>query len=183
MAETEQETLPVREAREGDPDAWDVLFRRYQKPLYVYVFELIRYEQPSLDIVQETFIRAARHVEQLETDGKFGSWLFGIAHRQCIDYWRRAERRQVFEDQSELETIGDPLPDPASELIRREEHKAFLNAIESLRPPHRAVILLYYMEDFSIEEIAEVIGIDPGTVKSRLHYARKTIRQQLKGDL
>ena len=63
--------------------------RRYQLPLYAYVFELVRNEQTSLDIVQETFINAVRHIGSLQHDEKFGSWLFGIAHQKCIQQWRR----------------------------------------------------------------------------------------------
>src|SRR3954462_9732891 len=75
----EREQLPVSAARAGSPDAWDTLFKRYQLPLYAYVFEFVHNEQGSLDIVQETFINAARHIESLREDAKFGSWLFGIA--------------------------------------------------------------------------------------------------------
>jgi RNA polymerase sigma-70 factor (ECF subfamily) len=78
------EQLPVAQARAGEPAAWDALFRRYQLPLYVYVFELVHNEQSSLDIVQETFIAAARHLGGLREDAKFGSWLFGIAHQKVI---------------------------------------------------------------------------------------------------
>ena len=88
----EPEQLPVPQARAGDPAAWDTLFRRYQLPLYVYVFELVHDEQASLDIVQETFINAARHLGSLREDGKFGSWLFGIAHQKCIQRWRKQGR-------------------------------------------------------------------------------------------
>jgi RNA polymerase sigma-70 factor (ECF subfamily) len=76
-----REQLPVAEARAGGTAAWDILFRRYQLPLYVYVFELVHDEQTSLDIVQESFINAARYIESLREDEKFGSWLFGIAHQ------------------------------------------------------------------------------------------------------
>ena len=69
MAEREQ--LPVQQTRDGKPAAWDALFRRYQLPLYVYVFELDRNEQTSLDLVQETFIAAARHIGGLRDDEKF----------------------------------------------------------------------------------------------------------------
>ena len=97
----EHEQLPVSQARAGKPAAWDVLFRRYQWPLYVYVFELVRQEQTSLDIVQETFIAAARHIGGLREDGKFGSWLFGIAHQKVIQHWRK--RTEVL-----LEEIPEP---------------------------------------------------------------------------
>src|SRR5215468_8779283 len=91
--------LPVPQARAGDPGAWDVLFRRYQLPLYVYVFEMVRDEQTSLDIVQETFINAARHIGSLREDGKFGSWLFGIAHQTCIQRWRKQAREEMLRDE------------------------------------------------------------------------------------
>src|SRR5580700_7677278 len=91
----EHEQLPVREARAGDTEAWNALFKRYQLPLYTYVFEIVHHEQASLDIVQETFINAARHIRSLREDGKFGSWLFGIAHQKCAHHWRRQRPENV----------------------------------------------------------------------------------------
>src|SRR5664280_3089178 len=88
----EREQLPVTQAKAGNPDAWDILFKRYQLPLYVYVHELICDEQSSLDIVQETFISAVRHIASLRDNDKFGGWLFGIAHQKCIQIWRKNNR-------------------------------------------------------------------------------------------
>src|SRR5260221_5930192 len=90
----EREQLPVSQARAGEASAWDALFRRYQLPLYVYVFELVHDEQVSLDIVQETFINAVRHIGALRQDHKFGGWLFGIAHQKCIQRWRKQKREE-----------------------------------------------------------------------------------------
>src|SRR5262245_18701864 len=121
----EREQLPVQEARAGDARAWDVLFKRYQQPLYVYVFELVRDEQTSLDLVQETFINAARHLDSLRDDDKFGSWLFGIAHQKCIQRWRRQQREAMA-----LEEIADaPVElehDPRERLIRQEQEAVFM---------------------------------------------------------
>src|SRR5216117_3888255 len=91
----EPEQLPVQQARAGSTAAWDVLFKRYQLPLYVYVFELVHDEQTSLDIVQETFINAVRHVTSLREDERFGSWLFGIAHQKCVQQWRKRNREET----------------------------------------------------------------------------------------
>jgi RNA polymerase sigma-70 factor (ECF subfamily) len=172
MAEREQ--LPVRQARAGDPAAWDTLFRRYQLPLYVYVFELVHEEQASLDIVQESFINAARHLSSLRDDHKFGSWLFGIAHQKCVQRWRRRTR-----EESVLEEVGAAPPEletgPDELLIRREQEAAFMQSLNRLPPPQRAVLLLHFVEDFSIEEIAEITKTSPGTVKSRLHYAKRAL--------
>lgn len=171
----ECEPLPVQQARAGSPEAWDVLFRRYQLPLYAYVFELVQQRQPSLDIVQETFISAVRHLDGLREDRKFGSWLFGIAHQKCIQNWRRRRR-----DPDPGEDVADGLPDledgPDELLIREEQEAEFMALIHQLPPPQRSAVLLHFMEDFSLEEIAVICAVPLGTVKSRLHHAKKALR-------
>src|SRR5271169_4667694 len=89
LAVAERDQLPVPQARAGEPAAWDTLFRRYQLPLYVFIVELVRDEQAALDLVQETFLAAVRHLGSLREEGKFGSWLFGIAHQKCLQRWRK----------------------------------------------------------------------------------------------
>lgn len=168
------EHLPVPQARAGEAAAWDALFRRYQLPLYVYVFELTRHEQASLDVVQETFIAAVKHIGGLREDGKFGSWLFGIAHQKVVQRWRKR-----------TEVLLDEIPEPPDEfedspddlLIRRESEAEFMKLLEQLPAPQRSVLLLHFIEEFSIEEIARITETQLGTVKSRLHYAKKTLRQ------
>ena len=176
VAEIEQ--LPVQQARDGDAAAWDALFRRYQLPLYVYVFELVRDEQTSLDIVQETFINAARHLGSLRDDAKFGGWLFGIAHQKCIQRWRKQAREEMLRE----EFVGEPVQfesAPDDLLIREEQEAEFMRLLNELPAPQRSVLLLYFIEDFSLEEIAGITGVSLGTVKSRLHYAKKSLRKLL----
>jgi len=173
---SDNELLPVSKARDGDSDAWDALFRRYQLPLYVYVFELVRDEQASLDIVQETFIAALRHLGGLREDAKFGSWLFGIAHQKCVQRWRKRREIQVDEIPETPEQF-EASPDEL--LIRREQETAFMNLLNQLPLPHRSVLLLHFVEDFSIEEIARITEVPAGTVKSRLYYAKKSLRKLL----
>ncbi len=168
------EQLPVAQARAGEPSAWDTLFRRYQLPLYVFVYELGRDEQAALDLVQETFLAAVRHLGSLREDAKFGSWLFGIAHQKCLQRWRK--RTEVLLD--EIPETPDAFEDgPDDLLIRREEEAAFMNLLEQLPPPQRTALLLHFVEDFSLEEIARITGVELGTVKSRLHYAKRALRK------
>ncbi len=174
----EREQLPVPQAKAGEPEAWDALFRRYQLPLYVYVFELVHDEQTSLDLVQETFIAAVRHIGSLRDNDKFGSWLFGIAHQKCIQRWRKQIREEVLlddmpESADELENGPDDL------LIRREQEAEFMELLNQLPLPQRSVLLLHFVEDFSLEDIAGITGTPIGTVKSRLHYAKKSLRKLL----
>ncbi len=172
----EREQLPVQLARDGKPEAWDVLFRRYQLPLYVYVFELVHHEQTSLDLVQETFIAAVRHIGGLRDDAKFGSWLFGIAHQKCIQRWRKQDREEVSLDEI-AETPDEPESGPDDLLIRQEREAEFVNLLNQLPLPQRAVLLLHFVENFSVEEIARITNTPPGTVKSRLFYAKRALRK------
>jgi RNA polymerase sigma-70 factor, ECF subfamily len=172
----EREQLPVQQAKAGEPEAWDVLFRRYQLPLYVYVFELARDEQTSLDIVQETFIAAVRHIGGLREEAKFGGWLFGIAHQKCVQSWRRQNRAAAMRDElAELPVEFDDGPDQW--LMRREQEEKFMNLLKELPVPQRSVLLLHFIEDFSLEQIAEITATPLGTVKSRLHYAKRALRK------
>jgi RNA polymerase sigma-70 factor (ECF subfamily) len=176
VAECEQ--LPVEQAKAGEPEAWSVLFRRYQLPLYVYVFELARDEQTSLDIVQETFIAAVRHIGSLREEAKFGGWLFGIAHQKCAQLWRKQSRETAWREE-----IAESPPDldagPDELLIRREQEAAFMKLVNELPPPQRSVLLLHFVEDFPLEQIAEITQTPLGTVKSRLHYAKRALRKLL----
>ena len=174
----ERKQLPVPQAKAGEPEAWDALFRRYQLPLYVYVFELVHDEQTSLDLVQETFIAAVRHIGGLRDDDKFGSWLFGIAHQKCIQRWRKQGREEVLPDViSESADESENRPDDL--LIRREQEAEFMNLLNQLPLPQRSALLLHFVEDFSLEEIAGITGTNPGTVKSRMHYAKRALRKLL----
>ncbi|SRR5579862_363865 len=177
----EREQLPVLQARAGEPAAWDTLFRRYQLPLYVYVFELVHDEQASLDLVQETFIAAVRHIGGLREDGRFGSWLFGIAHQKCIQRWRKQNREEVSLDEiPESPDESEGAPDDL--LIRQEQEAGFMQVLNQLPLPQRAVLLLYFVENFSIEEIARITNTPPGTVKSRLFYAKRALRKLIQGN-
>src|SRR5262245_58952050 len=123
VAET-NEQLPVQGARAGETAAWDALFRRYQLPLYAYVFQLVQHEQTALDLVQETFINAARHIGGLQDDGKFGSWLFSIAHHKCIQHWRKQKPAHFVEELSE--DLPEAEDGPCDWLIRKEREEEFM---------------------------------------------------------
>jgi|SRR6266850_2975040 len=178
----EREQLPVQQARAGSAEAWNALFKRYQLPLYVYAYELVHDEQASLDIVQETFINAARHIDNLREAEKFGSWLFGIAHQKCVQRWREQNRQERLLEKS-ADFAPDAEADPAEWLIRQEDEKEFMDLLNELPLPQRSVLLLHFVEEFSLEAIAEITGTQLGTVKSRMHYAKKALRTLLTKNL
>src|SRR5574341_77753 len=132
----EREQLPVADARAGSSAAWEVLFKRYQLPLYVYVVELVQDEQAALDVVQETFINAARHIASLRDDEKLGSWLFGIAHQKCVQRWReRARQEMLREEFADSDLSFDE--GPGEWLIRREQEAELMELLDRLPPAQR----------------------------------------------
>ena len=175
----EREHLPIREARADDPAAWDILLRRYQLPLYSYVFELVREEQASFDITQEAFIAALRNIRGLQADDKFGGWLFGIAHQKCLQHWRRCNRDRVWREE-QLDGPPDTEESPLDFLLREEQETELMKLLEQIPLAQRSAFLLHVLEDFSLEEIALITEAPLGTVKSRLHHAKRALRSLIR---
>jgi RNA polymerase sigma-70 factor (ECF subfamily) len=182
-------THPVAAARAGDPDAWDALLRQHQLRLYAYARELLHDDQAALDAVQDTFVNAVRHLGSLRDDSRFTSWLFGILHQKCQAQGRqRGRERQWLAGSLDEETneahphspspsVADPGPDPSDWLIHQEQEEQFFAVLQSLPAPQRSLLLLRFLDEFSLEEIAEITAVPLGTVKSRLHHARTAFRQ------
>lgn len=175
----EEENLPVAEARQGVPDAWDTLFHRHQAGLCAFAVRMLKDEHSALDVLQETFLSAIRHIGTLREEGRFGPWIYGIAYQKCLQHLRKARPVHSLDTLEELDSDASSDPSPEQVLIRKEEESAFLALIDELPVAHRTCVLLFYLENFPLEEIARLMETRVGTVKSRLHYARKTLRKRL----
>ena len=179
MAPSDSDLL--NSARQHAPEAWDTLLKRHQLPLYTYAAQLLGDDSTALDVVQETFAAAVRHIASLRDDHKFSSWLFGIAHQKCVQHWRRQRR-----DETLFATDADDAPadfpdtdgtDPRTLLFQREQAAEFFTLVERLPAAQRSTLLLHILEDFSLEEIAGITAVPQGTVKSRLHHAKRALRR------
>ncbi len=174
--------LPIAQARHGDAAAWNTLFQRYQLPLFAYARSLVRDDQSALDVVQESFINAVRYLKSLRDDEKFAPWLFGIAHQKCIQHWRKHRPSDsLIDDEAEGFIAEGESPDDV--LIRKEKEAAFMAMVDHLPVQHRTALLLHYLEDFSLEDISSITETTLGTVKSRLHYAKRALRKLLEDQL
>lgn len=158
-----------------------MLLKQHQLPLFAYASELLREREAALDVVQETFASAVRHVGSLRDDTRFASWLFGIAHQKCVQHWRRLRRDgDIFApgtDDAPVEAMpdGDAI-DSRALLLRREQAEEFFALMDKLPSAQRSVLLLHVVEEFSLEEIATITAVPLGTVKSRLHHAKRALR-------
>jgi len=169
---TENEVLVLR-CREGDAVALDELLSRWQEPLWRRALRLTGAEDAAWDVLQEAFLVIARDIRRLEVESAFGAWAYRIVSNKSHDWLRqhirRQERETRFAVQQQIETTGneDPPPDAAAlwELLPR------------LDETDRTLLALRFQEDYSMDEIAQILSIPVGTVKSRLHYAKQRLRE------
>jgi RNA polymerase sigma-70 factor, ECF subfamily len=160
----------------GDEEFARVLYQRHRPQLHCYVVRLTRDEQWAEDIVQATLVRAWRARLQLNRgDAAIRSWLFTVAYRIFVDDYRSRSIRPVA-------LMGEALvfPDPRGDEAERLAWSITLrDALSALSAPHREAIVQVYYLSRTVDEAASVLGISPGTVKSRLHYALRALRRQL----
>jgi len=179
----------LRRARAGDRDALRQLYERYHRRVLALVVGMVRNPEDAREIVQDTFVRAFRSLDSFKGDSSFYTWLYRIAVNRAIDLQRRGSKFQrtefdesiaLGEEASSTSASFAASEDPFHAVRNRELGRKISEAIESLTPDHRAVILLREIEGLSYEEISEVMDCSLGTVMSRLHYARKKLQAKLK---
>jgi len=162
----------------GSTDALDGLARRWTPRLLRYATRVLGGSgdspEAARDVVQETWIGAIRGLRGLRDPAQFPAWIYGIATRKCADVIRANTRRRRLDARVEADDMGRQMTSVTS-----EEQIDLATAIRGLPPIHRAAVHLFYREELSVEEIASVLGIPAGTVKSRLHHARETLKRQL----
>jgi RNA polymerase sigma factor (sigma-70 family) len=171
--ELEDELLVTR-CLLGEPTAFDELIARWHTPLWKYARRLSSSSEQAADTVQEVWLRVIRGISRIRDSRRFRPWLFGIARRVLMDRLR-AEYAQPIDDAIDLSTIADEESDDALEydIALMHEELARLPAVE------RDILVLFYLEELSLHELAEVFGIPVGTVKSRLFRARRLLRTKL----
>ena len=180
----------IEASRRGDREAFRVLFERYFRRVVAIATGMLRNREDSLDVAQETFIKAYQNLRSFKGDSTFYTWLYRITVNLCID----AQRREARHARASGET-GAPellLPesanesqesDPYASLKNRELGARVIAALDELTAEHRAVIVLREVEGLSYEEISNVMQCAKGTVMSRLHYARKRLQSRLRESL
>jgi RNA polymerase sigma-70 factor, ECF subfamily len=180
----------VLRARSGQDAAYRELIRRYERPVFALLFRMVRDRELAEDLAQETFVKALNAIESYRPEFKFSSWIFKIANNAAIDHLRRRELDTLSLDGSpHAETpeamqatalqIGARQESPLDTVEAKELGSAIEAAIGSLRPEYRSCILLRHVEGRAYEEIAEMLNLPLGTVKTSIHRARNELRQSL----
>ena len=180
----------VLQARAGREAAYRELIRRYERPIFALLFRMVRDRELAEDLAQETFIKALNAIESYRPEFKFSSWIFKIANNAAIDHLRRRELDTLSLDgsphaatpeamQATALQIGARQESPLDAVEAKELGGAIEAAIGRLRPEYRSCILLRHVEGRAYEEIAEILDLPLGTVKTYIHRARNELRQTL----
>ena len=185
---TDQEV--VARSREGDETAYRELIRRYERPVFSLIFRMVRDREIAEDLSQETFIKVLNAIGTYRPEFKFSSWVFKIANNTAIDHLRRRELDTLsLEGSPHAATpeameatalqLGTGVASPLDDVASRELGGEIEAAINRLRPEYRSCILLRHVEGRAYEEIADILGLPLGTVKTYIHRARNEVRVML----
>jgi RNA polymerase sigma-70 factor (ECF subfamily) len=180
----------VTRAQAGSEKAYRELLDRYQRPVFSIIFRMIRDREQAEDLAQETFVRVFNHIGRYDPRYKFSSWIFKIATNLTIDWIRRKELKTVSIDGSRNAVTSDEMEATAITIVSDDENPEQLleskelgeeieQAIGKLRPEYRAAILLRHVEGREYQEIAEIMALPLGTVKTYIHRGRNELRDTL----
>ena len=160
----------------GDPEAFADLIAVMERSLLYYAMSLTGNQDAALDVLQDVWLKAIRGIRRLKDPGSLKPWLYAITHGVAVDRIRRDYRRDKAE-QAQLDDAFN-IDEPS---FGEDDVTAVRDALSRLGIKHREVLVLHFLQDLSITEIAGVVGCSEGTVKSRIHYAKRQLKQILKG--
>lgn len=179
----ESSALLLERARSGDRPALEQLLERHQAQVYRFGIKMCRDPEAAKDVLQDTLIAMARGVREFQGTSSLSTWLYTIARSFCIKHRRKnaapAGREVAAAHEQEIPDCADPAATPDEVLAGKEVERALERAIASLEPASREVLVLRDMEGLTAPEVAKVLGLSVQAVKSRLHRARMTVREQL----
>lgn len=168
-----QELLVLR-CKRGERQAFDELVRQWEGRLLYYVRRLVATEEDAWDVMQETWLRVYKGIRSLDSPNSLATWLYQVSRCTALSHWRGHYRAHArLEESGNLEEIA------AEEPERFEDAEQVHRALSCISLAHREVLTLFFLEDLSQEQMAEVLRIPLGTVKSRLSYAKRALRSVL----
>jgi RNA polymerase sigma-70 factor (ECF subfamily) len=166
----------VRRHLSGDPDAFRALYEKYREKVFASAYRIVGEYHAASDLVQEVFVKIHGELRSFKFESKFSTWLFRVAVNHALNKAAEGGRHARIHEKIVREGRGDPGGTREGRPIDDQVHRA----IQKLSPKLRVIISLRYLEGLSYEEIAEVLELSMGTVKSRLFLAHETLRPLLR---
>jgi RNA polymerase sigma-70 factor (ECF subfamily) len=174
----------IERCKSGDREAFATIVHKYMKPAYYVALGYVGTPDDALDISQDAFVNAFRHIKRFDSSKKFFPWFYSILKNLCMNHLTRVRRRRedsidAMEEEEGQVRIPVETANPESDAARRELERKVGEALHYLRPKEREIIILQHFQDYSYQEIADLLGIPIGTVMSRLYGARRSLRREL----
>jgi RNA polymerase sigma-70 factor (ECF subfamily) len=170
----------VRRVQQGDTDSFEVLVRRHEKAIFNLMYRLLGNYDEAAEVAQEVFLSAFKSIHQFRGEANFSTWLYRIGLNHASTRRKRlnsSQQRHIPLDGTEV--IAEGTVDPAKNFEHKEIQQRVQQALNSLDPEDARIILLRDLQDVPYEDVAEILDIPVGTVKSRLHRARQALRTSL----
>lgn len=182
-----QERDLIRKAKQGDMLAFEELILKHEKIVYNLALRMMNHSEDAMDISQEVFLKAYRSLANFDERSAFSTWLYRITHNTCIDEIRKRKGKQTYSLEEDLESedgsmqrqVADDGDTPEESLMRKEQKSEILRALDTLSEEHKAAIILRDVKGLSYEEIAEILELSLGTVKSRINRARNQLKTEI----
>ena len=187
MNEQTREHQLVMAAKGGDEDAFAALVRLYEKRVFALAVRMCGSREDAAEAAQEAFLAAWQGLSFFRGDASFSTWLYRLTSNACVDLLRREGRHRSaagpsLDDEELSLDVPDTALSPQDEAERQELREAIDRGLAALSPEHREILILREMHQLSYDEIAEVLSLDTGTVKSRISRARRQLRNFLLKD-
>jgi RNA polymerase sigma-70 factor (ECF subfamily) len=174
----------IERCKKGDREAFASIVQHYMKPAYYVALGYVGKPDDALDLSQDAFVNAFRHIKRFDTSKSFFPWFYSILKNLCMNHLNRIRRRKedsidkMVEEEGQvcipIETVS-----PEESAAQKELEVKIGQALQRLRPREREIIILQHFQDYSYQEIADLLGIPIGTVMSRLYSARQSLKREL----
>ena len=177
-----QEASLISRIQAREQGAFSELFHRFHTGIYHTALRILKEEQSAQDALQETFLNVYRAVRSFRGDSTVGTWINRITVNVCLEMIRKNKKHRQCTDQDISENIDicdEKMKNPLESLRQRELQQRVQSALSRLREKHRDVVRMHDLEGFTIREIAQILKVAEGTVKSRLFYGRDALRREL----
>jgi len=174
----------IQRCLNGDNEAWEMLVRKYSKRIFNLAYQFSGIYEEAEDMTQEIFLKLFKSLRQYNFKANFEAWFIKLAKNHCIDHYRKSKceklKRINFND---LERLLSNNSNPEDDLLRKEKLKIVFNGLKNLSPEIRMVIILRDIQGMSYEEIAQIMELPLGTIKSRINRGRIQLAENLKNGL
>ena len=164
----------VERCLDGDVEAFAILVKRYQRPIYNAAYRVLGRQEDAADVTQTVFLKVAEHLRDFDPRHRFFSWIYRIAMNEALSLLRRAGRDEPMDEDADFEAPAGEQPE--RQVAAAQAARRIQQVLMGMRPADRAVIALRHFSECSYEEIAQILDIEVKTVKSRLFEARSRMR-------